>query len=343
MAMIFPTWLSIAVQESSQVGVARRVVSDLVSDLGWGPTSVGAVALVVTELATNLVRHAGGGHLLAAPAAETDSAVDILALDRGPGMASVSRAVEDGYSTAGSMGTGLGAVKRASSRFELHSLPTLGSAVYVRVPAERHAARGNDSRSSASIAGLTVPKAGEAICGDAAAYRRHGGTLHAIVADGLGHGPYASEAARAAIHLFETMGDHTPSETVRAIHDHLRSTRGAAVAVASADMGAQTLRYCGVGNISAAVVTPERTHHLISHNGTVGHTAHKIQEFTYGWPPGATLVMHSDGLVSRWGLERYAGIIARSALLIAGVLYRDYARGTDDVGMLVASAGPNGV
>ena len=77
---------------------------------------------------------------------------------------------------------------------------------------------------------------------------------------------------------------------------------------------------------------------MVSYNGTVGHEVRKIREFTYLWPKGGLLVMHSDGLGTQWRLDRYPGLIARHPSLIAGVLYRDFNRGRDDVTVLVASS-----
>ncbi len=65
-------------------------------------------------------------------------------------------------------------------------------------------------------------------------------------------------------------------------------------------------------------------------------TRRKFQEFAYPFPKGATLVMHSDGLISRWTLDAYPGLAAHDPALVAGVLYRDFQRGRDDVTVLVA-------
>jgi len=50
------------------------------------------------------------------------------------------------------------------------------------------------------------------------------------------------------------------------------------------------------------------------------------------------LVLHSDGLVSHWSLDAYPGLAARDPSLIAGILYRDFTRGRDDVTVVVAKA-----
>ena len=75
---------------------------------------------------------------------------------------------------------------------------------------------------------------------------------------------------------------------------------------------------------------------MVSHNGTAGHSARRIQEFTYPWSSDALLVLYSDGLVSHIHPERYPGLLKRDPDLIAATLYRDYARRRDDATVAVA-------
>jgi Stage II sporulation protein E (SpoIIE) len=132
-----------------------------------------------------------------------------------------------------------------------------------------------------------------------------------------------------------------PAELLALMHAGMRSTRGAAVAVASSGPSAgDGLRYAGVGNLSAVLARGPDSRSLMSHNGTVGLQARKIQELSYPWPAEAVLVMHSDGLQSHWRLDQYSGLAQRDAALIAGVLYRDFARGRDDVSVVVQRISP---
>ncbi len=105
--------LSIAIMEPSQVAEARRRAAVLAGSLGYDETAAGRVAIVTTELATNMVKYGGPGEmLLGTYEDETGHGIQILALDRGAGMASPAHAQQDGHSTGGSPGQGLGAVKR---------------------------------------------------------------------------------------------------------------------------------------------------------------------------------------------------------------------------------------
>jgi hypothetical protein len=121
-----------------------------------------------------------------------------------------------------------------------------------------------------------------------------------------------------------------------ALHEGLRPTRGGAAAIALIQPGARRLTYTGLGNINGVVLSAQGQHHLVSHNGIVGHQASRIVEFHYEWTPDSVLVMHSDGLSGKWDIDRYPGLLARHPGLVAATLYRDYVRGRDDASILVA-------
>jgi anti-sigma regulatory factor (Ser/Thr protein kinase) len=330
--------IALPIEDASQVGEARRTAATLASRLGFDETASGRVSLVVTEMATNLLKHAGRGEVLLRPLWAGEAAgLDVLALDRGAGMADVDRCLADGFSTAGSPGHGLGAIGRLSSLFDVYSQPGVGTGVLSRIWAGEAPAEELPRRLDVGV--VCLPVAGETACGDAWAVEDLPGRAVVMVADGLGHGPQAAEASATAVRIFREAAALGPVEAIRAIHAALRSTRGAAVAIAEVSGDPPGVRYAGVGNIAAAVLSPEgpgRAHRMVSHNGTVGHEVRKVQEFSYPWPVGALLVMHSDGLATHWSVDRYAGLAMRHPALIAGILYRDHRRVRDDVTALVA-------
>jgi serine phosphatase RsbU (regulator of sigma subunit) len=157
-----------------------------------------------------------------------------------------------------------------------------------------------------------------------------------MVVDGLGHGPLAANAAQEALRIFSSHQNFSPAQIIEATHHTLRATRGAAVAVAAINQAQQQIQYCGVGNIAGTILSTTGSRSLVSHNGIVGHELRRVQEFTYPWPENALLVMHSDGLMSRWNLAAYPGLSTRHPSIISGVLYRDFNRGYDDVTVVVA-------
>lgn len=326
----------IPVVEESQIGDARRQALLLAAALGFDDTARGKVGIIVTEAATNLVRHARDGTLLCLPFVDgADCALDVLAVDRGPGMRDPDRCLVDGFSTGGTAGQGLGAIHRLSHEFDVDSHIGRGTVVAARLwrgtspPAMHHF----------TIGGLALPLRGEEACGDAWSAVRHGETLRLTVVDGLGHGNEAATASASALHVFREQAGASPAQVVDAAHTGLRSTRGAAMAVAELRGG--TLRFAGVGNIAASVLEGERSRSMVSLNGIVGYQMSRAQEFSYPWPADALLVLASDGLRTQWRLDEYPGLARRHPLVIAATLWRDYSRGRDDVSVVVARGIPD--
>jgi anti-sigma regulatory factor (Ser/Thr protein kinase) len=322
----------VAVTESSQPGAARALARGMAEDTGFAEVDVHRVGLVVTELGTNLVKYGRQGELLIGtngPGGE----LEIISVDRGPGIRDVTQAMSDGHSTGGSPGTGLGAVRRISDDFDIYSHPGRGTVVVSRIRAGRAPRR----RTGPLVFGVvSVAKAGEARCGDGWEIREAPGGTTFLMADGLGHGDGAAAAADAAIARFCTEHSGDVATQLQSIHEALRHTRGAAAAIAQIETAPQVVRYGGVGNISAGIVQNGTVRHAVSHNGTLGHEAARFREYTYPWAPDALLVLHTDGLASHWSLDAYPGVRQRDLTVIAAVLYRDHSRQRDDVTVLVA-------
>ncbi|HKW49455.1 MAG TPA: ATP-binding SpoIIE family protein phosphatase [Gemmatimonadaceae bacterium] len=328
--------VAVEIADSSQVGEARRTASKLAAEAGLDETEAGRVALIVTELGTNILKHAKRGEMIVRSVGTRDRAmVELVAIDTGPGIADLDRALRDGYSTAGSPGAGLGALMRVASSFDVYSVSGRGTVIVARVVRQAKPTL----KPLLDVGVIRVPKAGEAVCGDDFSLTiRPSGAALLVVADGLGHGISAADASSLAARIAAERPDESPVETISAIHGALRSTRGAAAAAAAIDADARSIRYSGIGNISASIVLPGSTKTLVSHNGIVGHSARHIQEFAYPWPEGALLVMHSDGISGRWDLDAYPGIMSRDPSIIAGVIYRDFTRHRDDAIVIVTRA-----
>jgi anti-sigma regulatory factor (Ser/Thr protein kinase) len=330
---------SLAVTEASQIAEARRGATDIATTLGGDELIAGKVAIVASELATNLIKHGGGGELLLSSyEIGTEAGVQLIALDRGRGIANLQECRRDGYSSVGSTGHGLGAIQRQSTLMEVATWPSLGTAILARVevrgdpdPASGERPKGTSPTSSGCV---NVPKPGEEVCGDACTVADTPAGRTAMVVDGLGHGPDAAIAANEALRLFHRHQQLPVPRILEYLHAGLRPTRGAAVAIARYDAQRSTVVYGGIGNIAGSIQTGHEMRRMISMNGTAGHVARRIQTFDYP-SAGGLLIMHSDGLTMHWSLERYPGITRMHPTLIAAVLYRDYARHRDDATVLV--------
>ena len=325
----------LAVEESSQVGAARRAALELAVAAGLDEAARSNLAVVVTEAAGNLVKHARGGCVLLRalePQHDARRGVEMLCFDRGPGIANVAASLRDGYSTAGTMGGGLGAIQRMADEFDLHSAPGHGTALMARFLAPRSGQNGADAL---EVGAVSVPRRGEEVCGDGWAVDLAVERTTLLVVDGLGHGIGAAEASRAAVRSFRAVSGRDVERQIGELDLALRHTRGAAAAVARVEPGG-AVRYCGAGNTSGSVYGPDSHVHMVSQPGTLGHVAPRPRAFDYRVGRGALIVMHTDGISARWSLDAYPGLAQRHPSLIAAVLYRDFARESDDATVLVA-------
>jgi anti-sigma regulatory factor (Ser/Thr protein kinase) len=317
--------IEIAVTALDQVGQARRAVDALAVAQGLDPAPRGRLGIAATELATNLAKYGRSGVLMLRPTDEGICGVELIALDRGPGM-DLDLCLRDGYSSAGSPGTGLGALRRLADEFDIWS-DASGSIVLCRIYAETN-------QRPRAIGVICRPVKGESVCGDAWLMTARADGFSAMVVDGLGHGASANAVAVTAVDTFR-QSQSAPQQCIEQLHIALRGSRGGAAAVASIDDVHGTLRYCAVGNISGFLFTRERGQGLLTHNGIVGGQFHRSQQVELPFTDKALLVMHSDGLQTRWNLDQYPGLRVRHPAIIATVLYRDFSRVRDDVTVLV--------
>lgn len=331
--------VAVAVPDASAVSVARRSAGESAQALRLSESSAAKAALVATELATNLVKHGGGGVMLFAPDQNDAQTLTIAALDKGSGIASVPAALEDGYSTAGSPGTGLGAVVRAASSYEIYAQPEQGTAILCRIGDASPRTPAVGAPQLLNIAGISVAKPGETSCGDA--WIALAGCEHATIgiADGLGHGSAAESAALGVIRSMQERPGDELERMLQDAHDAIRSTRGAAVGVGRIHAAAGRLDFAGVGNIAAVIFGDQGpARRTVSLPGIVGHEMRKVQVFSYPWTTTSVLVMHSDGIGTGVNLDAYPGLARHESAMIAAVLYRDFCRGTDDATIVVAKA-----
>jgi len=323
--------LVVPVAHASDAGEVRRQANALAEAVGLDENDRGRVALVATELGTNLVKHAGGhGRMLLRGLADEGPGVELLSIDSGPGF-EVGPSLRDGLSTSGTRGVGLGAVQRNSDALDIWSAPGKGSILASRVLARSRPAESVGIR--VAVGAICVPLAGEPVSGDRWATQRVGGRLRVIVVDGLGHGPAAAVAARTAVEAFQAGGRSPLKELLESVHQALRATRGAAVAIAELDGYVGQLRFAGLGNVSGTLIQ-EKRNGLASVNGTAGAEARHVRVYDYALVPGALLVLHSDGVSTKWSLDGAPELRSKHPSLACGLLFRDHARPRDDATVL---------
>jgi anti-sigma regulatory factor (Ser/Thr protein kinase) len=334
-------WLR--VEDVSAVAACRNAALALADRLQFPGPRADQLALAVTEAASNLYKHASEGSLWLGVNRDGDPpGIDLVTIDTGPGLADVDAALRDGHSTAGTLGIGLGAIRRLADFCDLYSRPGHGTALAARFgvvlargttppyPCDHGAAA---RPLEARWAGLIRPIIGETECGDAYGAVQVGDTVTAVMCDGLGHGPLAAAAAAAGVAAFleDPAGD--PATLLGRMHRRMAGTRGGAVGVVQ--LGGGTARFSGLGNIAASVLGQGRRKSMISIPGIAGLQARTIRQFEYELPPGAAVILHSDGISARWEAAALPGLETRDPLLIAAVLLGEAGIHRDDAGILV--------
>ncbi|MFL1514022.1 ATP-binding protein [Pseudomonas prosekii] len=316
------------IEDSSQIGHARRIAQQLAEQHGFDATDAGRVALVVTELASNILKHATRGelHLRVLPRA-VGAGIEILAIDRAGGF-DVQACLADGFSTRGTQGIGLGAMSRQADVFDVHA-DSRGTVLLTRFYPRNDKAP--DRRVGISQHSLHDDPA----CGDVFHLAFDGASISALVIDGLGHGEEAERGARAGEQTYALTPFASPVLLLEDIHRAMIGSRGGALAIAQFD--GDSLKFVGIGNIGACLIAPDKSRGLASHPGIVGGQYRKAQPFDYAHVNGQLLIMYSDGLQSRWNLQDYPGLVHRHPAVIAAILHRDFCRGRDDVTVLVVA------
>ncbi|MFF5984999.1 SpoIIE family protein phosphatase [Streptomyces olindensis] len=317
----------VPVDDSTRVRDVRVAAEEASARAGLGPHRTATAALVATELATNLLRHADGGRVLinlvdSARADGRRTAVQLLSLDHGPGIPDVAQAMRDGYSTAASLGAGLGTCRRIANAFDLHSAPGRGTVAMARIDHDPAVRGGAPPRPR--VGGVNVPLGRAGHSGDAWGWVHDGDRLTLLLADGLGHGAKAAEASTAAVTELRGVADRPPAEILRHLGGPLRRTRGAAAAVAQLDLTSGRLAFSGIGNIGARLRTDGTWKALLSQPGIVGAQAPAtVPVQREPWHADSLLVLHSDGLPARWTPPDDDTLLTRDPAVVAAAILRD--------------------
>ena len=318
-------------EHEADIGAVRRRIVTIAAAAGLDETRSGDAGLVATEAATNVIRHARhGGALLAVLRDATRTGVLCIVWDRGPGM-DVEACMRDGMSTAGTPGKGLGAIARIASQYDIYARRAGGTIVvakiYPRAPARL-------AHEKFTIGAVCVPYPGEPLAGDGYAAHVAGDLAAVLVCDGLGHGDGAARATAAVLDVFYANPLDAPSAILARAHEAARSTRGAAATIARVDRAAATCTIAGVGNVQAWLVG-DSARQLVTQHGTLGQATPRVREEIHPLGPQSFVVLHSDGIRSRWNLDDHPGLTGRCPTTIAAALWRDFGRGRDDATVAV--------
>jgi anti-sigma regulatory factor (Ser/Thr protein kinase) len=318
-------WLR--VEDPSAAAACRGAAMTLASRLDFPEARAGQVALAVTEAASNLHKHASQGTMLLRISREAGHpGIEMVTIDAGPGVPDTSAALRDGHSTSGTLGIGLGAIQRLADFYDLYSVRGHGTVLVARFwPQPRPG--------TPRYAGLARPITGETECGDVFGAAEANGSVTGVLCDGLGHGPLAATAAHEAVTAILEEPAAEPAVLVERAHRRMSHTRGGAVGVVQ--VTGPVIRFAGLGNIAAMILADGTRKGMLSVPGIAGHQGRTIRQFDYDAPPGAAIILHSDGISSRWDPRVLPGLNARDPLVVAAALLAEAGTRRDDAGVLV--------
>jgi anti-sigma regulatory factor (Ser/Thr protein kinase) len=328
---------SYTVAERSYIAYLKREIHNEVQQAGFTPTRAGEIDIIVSEICSNLVKHAGGGDILyrLCQSGSENPSFEIIAMDKGPGIADLPRMLKDGASTTKTLGQGLGAMERLSSVFHIYSVPDWGTVVYSKV---NNLAAGFQKKEmfDLEVRGLSVPKPRETACGDVYKIKRTKNDVRVFLGDGLGHGQFAEEAATAAANFFFECDDNNPVDILRQMHEKVRRTRGLVATVAILDRSKNEWKISGIGNILTRLYQGITYRNYMPYNGTVGLNIPTSMNFSvFPAERNQFLMLCSDGIKTRWDLLKFPSILKYDNMVMAAAVYKDFTRGNDDSSVVI--------
>ena len=335
------------VSSSADEGQARQAARNIVKAVGFGEKVTEEIVIAVSELASNLTRHAGGGTLLFTRVTQQGRVgIQIESRDSGPGIADVNEALADGFSTVSGLGYGLGTVNRLMDEFEIDSKrkPRSGTHIVCRRWLRKKRARLAPCPLSFGAATRCHPVAKDN--GDAFVIEKASQCAIVGIIDGLGHGQFAHRAAQAALHYVESHFEEPLAAIFRGTGRACRGTRGVVMALARFDWDldpassqiASRVSVASVGNIETRVFGSHQPMHFEIRRGIIGVNEREPLVTEHQWEPHFVMVMHSDGLSSHWRWSDFPDIPDAPASVIAQRLLNRLGKDNDDATVVVVKS-----
>ncbi|CAC9974323.1 serine/threonine protein kinase [Flavobacterium sp. WLB] len=330
------TFSTYKIDDRSLIAFIKREIHNLALQLGFTPHRAGETDIIVAELTSNLIKYANGGELLyRANIEEGQNEIEIYCLDKGIGFENVSKIMNDGYSSSNTLGHGLGSIKRLSNDFQIYSMKNWGCVQYVKI-CEKPDFRLSDIQKGLYHKAIALNYPGEKVCGDGYHIKNLKKGFQIFVGDGLGHGVNAHEAVQLAVKAFKQSVESDPAEILRDIHSKVKKSRGLVATVATVDYSLETWNICGIGNINTRIYDGLENKTYTPYNGIIGHNIPRtLNNSVVPYKKHQIIIMHSDGLRTRWNLSDMNSIFKQSPGIIASALLKENIRGTDDATILV--------
>ena len=333
------SFTSYRVEERSYVSYIKREIHNQVQRCKFSQIQAGKIDIIVSEMASNIIKHAGSGELLfrVDEFDELCSTFEIISIDNGPGIADTARMMRDGVSTTHTLGQGLGSINRLSDMAQLYSMPGWGTIHYAMVKKDSGKKTSAVKKAGLEIRALCVNKPRETVCGDGYSIRHSDSETFIFFGDGLGHGEFAKDAVDRAGEFFLQSRDNEPVDIIRNMHEKIRRTRGLVGTVARCDLKSNQWTICGVGNIFTRVYSGIESKNIMPYNGTIGlNLPSTMNSYVLNCENNQHLIMCSDGIQTRWDLNKYPAVLKYDSMILASAIYKDFSRRNDDASVLIA-------
>jgi anti-sigma regulatory factor (Ser/Thr protein kinase) len=325
--------LCFTVADRSYFALLKKEIHAVAIKAGFSEMRTGEIDIVVAEIVSNLVKHGNGGKLLVKLVKEQNiDGIELISIDDGEGIADVTRMMTDGASTTNTLGHGLGAIRRLSNVFQVYSQKGWGTILLSRVFKEElpYQKKINEIRS------IVVAKPGEEKCGDAFYCRIGSHAIRLFLGDGLGHGPEAAIAVNTAVQSVKFSKEDSATEIIRELHRNVRKTRGLVGTVALYRKDEKCWHICGVGNICTRILNGIEVKNSLSYNGIIGHNIpNTMKDQEIEAENAQVLILCSDGIKTKWDMTKYPGVLKYDLSILGAVIFKDYARHTDDMSVVV--------
>ncbi|MBC8052215.1 MAG: SpoIIE family protein phosphatase [Sphingobacteriaceae bacterium] len=330
------THTSYCAEDRSYFSLLKKDINKKAAEAGFTSKKLGELDIIVAEMTSNLIKHAEKGELLMCISGEKDCEyLELICIDSGPGISDPERMKVDGVSTTSTSGNGLGSIKRLSDYFEIYSILGWGTILLCRIY------KNPDQQLKSKkilIRSLVVAKPGETLSGDGGMFSQNSEYFKLLVADGLGHGPEAHNVIVEARKAFSLCMENDPVEIIRFLHQAIKKTRGAVGTVVVYDFKRKVWKIAGVGNIATGMMNYQSVRNLMSYNGIIGHNIpNNMSSQEMSSDDFHQIILCSDGLKSRWDTSKYPGIYKYDLSFLAAALYKDYARKTDDMSVVICN------
>jgi anti-sigma regulatory factor (Ser/Thr protein kinase)/serine/threonine protein phosphatase PrpC len=324
--------IRIPVARPPEIKRATDAARQLAKSLGFDTRDCEEIVLAVTELASNLTKHTTGGIITLQPT-EDRPGLQVESEDHGPGIPDVEQALADGYSTVGTLGTGLGTVNRLMHELEFYSLSPCGT----RVVCQRWLRpKSNDLFVRwLEFGAATRSYRRQPENGDAFFHRQWQGGALAGVIDGLGHGQFAQRAAQCARRYLEQHFDQSLQNLFRGTGRACSATRGVVMALAHFDQAREIVSIASIGNVEVRLVNNSGRSNIVVRRGIVGLNAPNAAVTEHAWTSATILVMHSDGVSSHWDSDDFREMAWEAPGMLAQRLLCSLGKIDDDATVLV--------